>query len=198
MSISVRYLTHPQVCIEPLKNVRQWSLSPVGIARVSALAATLGPLTQTHRVISSGETKALETAAPLARALGVKLEVCSLMHEHDRSATGFLPPEEFEKVADEFFAKPSKSARGWERADDAQWRIVSLMNALLEGSQDGDVLIVGHGGVGTLLYCALSGINIDRHFDQGPRGGGCWFQFDLKTRMPHQGWQPMETLMIGS
>jgi broad specificity phosphatase PhoE len=194
----VRYLTHPQVLIEPLKDVRRWSLNSVGSARVSALAARLGVLSQTHRVISSDETKALETAGPLALALGVKLEIRAQMHENDRSATGFLPPEEFEEVADKFFAEPSKSVRGWETAKAAQRRILAEVHACLEGPQDGDVLFVGHGGVGTLLFCALADVGIDRRFDQGPGGGGCWFEFSLVGRKPLQGWQPMETLMIGS
>lgn len=115
MSAFVRYLTHPQVHIDPLKDVQRWSLNSVGSARVSALAARLGVLSQTHRVISSDEAKALETAEPLALALGVKLEVRAQMHENDRSATGFLPPEEFEKVADKFFAEPSGACAGGRR-----------------------------------------------------------------------------------
>lgn len=125
MPVSVRYLTHPQVLVEPLKDVCRWSLNPVGQARVSALAAHLGFLSRTHRVISSDETKALETAEPIALALGAELEVRKRMHENDRSATGFLPPEEFEAVADRFFAEPSKSVRGWETAEDAQRRSVA-------------------------------------------------------------------------
>lgn len=195
MPVTVRYLTHPQVIIDPLKEVRKWSLNPVGNARVSALAARLGCLSKTRRVISSDETKALETALPLASILGVDIEVRPLMHENDRSATGFLPPHEFEAVADRFFAEPSKSVRGWETAEDAQRRIVAEVDASLDGHQDGDVLFVGHGGVGTLLFCALSANTIDRRFDQGPGGGGCWFQFDLQTRRPVQGWRPMEDLM---
>ncbi|MCC5968814.1 MAG: histidine phosphatase family protein [Pararhodobacter sp.] len=194
MTVVIRYLTHPQVLIEPLKDVRRWSLSPMGRARVTALAACPGLLSRTRRVISSGETKALETAKPLALSLGVKLEVRPLMHENDRSSTGFLPADEFEEVADMFFAEPSKSVRGWETAEDAQRRIVAEVDACLEGQQDGDVLFVGHGGVGTLLFCALSGIGIDRRFDQGPGGGGCWFQFDLEGRRRLQGWQTMEVL----
>lgn len=197
MPVSVRYLSHPQVLIEPLRDVRRWSLNSVGRARASALAARLGSLSETRRVISSAETKALETAEPLAKALGVQLEVRPGMHENDRSATGFLPPEEFEQAANAFFAEPFRSFRGWETAEDAQRRILTEVNASLEGPQEGDALFVGHGGVGTLLFCALSCIGIDRRFDQGSGGGGCWFQFDLVERRPLQGWQPMEALMTG-
>ncbi|WP_207099432.1 histidine phosphatase family protein [Paracoccus shandongensis] len=194
----VRYLTHPQVLIEPLKDVRAWSLNEVGSNRVASLAARLGSLSGTRRVISSEETKALETATPLASALGVALEVRPKMHENDRSATGFLPPQEFEAVADQFFAEPATSVRGWETAEDAQRRIVAEVEACLTAPQDGDILFVGHGGVGTLLFCALSGIGIDQRFDQGPGGGGCWFAFDSHVRRPQHKWQPMEALMTGS
>ena len=194
----VRYLTHPQVLMEPLKDVRAWSLNEVGSNRVASLAAQLGSLSGTRRVVSSDETKALETATPLASALGVALEVRPRMHENDRSATGFLPPQEFEAVADQFFAKPAVSVRGWETAEDAQRRIVAEVEACLTGPQEGDILFVGHGGVGTLLFCALSGIGIDRRFDQGSGGGGCWFAFDSQFRIPQRGWQPMEALMSGN
>ncbi|MCC5955971.1 MAG: histidine phosphatase family protein [Natronohydrobacter sp.] len=197
MPTTVRYLTHPQVLVEPMTDIRKWSLSAVGRERVAALAGQLGSLSATCRVITSDETKALETAAPLAEALGVALEVRPRMHENDRSATGFLPPDEFEAVADQFFAEPSRSVRGWETAEDAQRRIVAEVDACLAGPQAGDVLFVGHGGVGTLLFCALSGIRIDRRFDQGPEGGGCWFEFCSRRRKPLQPWQPMEALMTG-
>jgi broad specificity phosphatase PhoE len=61
-----------------------------------------------------------------------------------------------------------------------------------------NVLFVGHGGVGTLLFCALSGIEISRQYDQGAGGGGCWFEFSITGRKPLSGWQPMEALMIES
>ena len=193
----VRYLTHPQVLVDPLKDVRTWSLSPLGVARVSVLGEGLGSIRGTRRVISSGETKALETAAPLAQALGVEVEVRPRMHENDRSATGFLPPDVFETVADAFFANPASRVRGWETARDAQRRILSEVEACLAGPQEGDVLFVGHGAVGTLLLCALWGVAIDRRHDQGPGGGGCWFEFDLANRKPRRGWQPMEALISG-
>lgn len=197
MPLVVRYLTHPQVIVDPLKDMRRWSLNATGAARVSALAAQPGRLSGTRRVISSDEAKALETAGPVALALGVDVEIRPGMGENDRSATGFLPPAEFERVADEFFARPFDSIRGWETATDAQRRILSEVDDCLAGPQDGDVLLVGHGGVGTLLFCALSGVGIDRRFDQGPGGGGCWFQFGLGDRKPRHGWKQMERLREG-
>ena len=75
-------------------------------------------------------------------------------YENDRSATGFLESEEFEATAGQFFAHPTKSVRGWETAVRAQVRIVTEVEDALSGiAGDGDILFVGHGAVGTLLYC---------------------------------------------
>lgn len=201
MTRTIRYLTHPQVLIDPARAVPDWSLSPVGAARVAALAARPGALSGTRTVISSAETKALETARPLATALGAVLEIRPRMHENDRSATGLLAPDQFEEMADAFFAHPGTSIRGWETADAAQKRILDEVMACLGDGSEGDLLFVGHGGVGTLLFCALSGLAIDRRHDQGPGGGGCWFQFGgtrgKPVGAPLRGWQPMETLSAG-
>ena len=116
------------------------------------------------------------------------------MHENDRSSTGFLPPHEFERVADTFFAAPDTSVRGWETARAAQARIVAEVTACIALYPEGDVLFVGHGAVGTLLWCHLAGVGIDRRHDQ-PAGGGNWFSFRDDDRRPDAGWRPMEALL---
>ncbi|SFR53598.1 histidine phosphatase family protein [Litoreibacter janthinus] len=184
------YLSHPQVHIEPEVEIDQWGLSDVGRARVATLIAR--DLPDLSAVYSSLEVKALETARPLADASCCPLQPRADMGENDRSATGFLPPSEFETTADRFFAEPDRNVRGWETARAAQKRITaSVQTALLETS--GDVLFVGHGGVGTLLYCALRGVEIDRRYDQGPGGGGQVFDW-IVGHPPETGWKPMETL----
>lgn len=194
MTQIVRYLSHPQVLIDPAKPVPNWSLNEVGENRVAVLAAS-GALSGTQHVISSTETKAIETATPLAEALGCRLEIREAMHENDRSATGFLPPEEFETVADQFFLQPDVSVRGWETAASAQDRIVKEVTECLRSCTTGDVLFVGHGGVGTLLFCHLSGLPISREYDQGPGGGGCYFEFAGQQGKPIARWQPLENLI---
>ena len=189
----VRYLTHPQVAIDPSVPVERWGLNAVGSRRVAALAAS-DALRGTRVVISSGETKAIDTAAPLAAALGVEHRVREGMHENDRSATGFLPPAEFEQVADQFFAAPEKSVRGWERAVDAQTRIVRETLAALAEAPAGDVLLVGHGAVGTLLDVP-SGRLADRPQPRPTRRcGGNVFAFERDGLRLLHGWAPMETI----
>lgn len=183
----VHYVTHPQVQINPDIPVPKWGLSPIGEAR--AFAAARQPwAANVGRIVSSDETKAIETARIFAARLGLAVEKRRGMHENDRSATGYLPPDAFEAMADRFFAEPEASAEGWERAVDAQTRIVAAVEDLLaEGAGDKDLLLVGHGGVGTLLFCSLAAVPIARIRDQPP-GGGNRFTFDVTSRAVLGGW----------
>lgn len=185
-----RYLSHPQVNQDPEVPVPAWGLSAIGLARAQKLAHSEA-LSGTIAIFTSTETKAIQTAAPLAKALGLVPTAIARMGENDRSATGYLQPDAFEETANAFFAHPDQSTRGWETAREAQNRIVKAVNDALNGHGKGDVLFVGHGGVGTLLYCALAGLAITRSHDQ-PAGGGNYFSFDLATRNTLHSWRPIE------
>lgn len=188
------YITHPQVRIDANIPVPQWGLSEIGAAR-ARLAATRPWASKLGLIVSSGERKAIETAEILATASGASIEIIEATHENDRSATGFLAPPEFEKAADWFFAHPHDSFKGWERAIDAQARIVSNVDAVLSRHDPlVPIAFVGHGGVGTLLKCHLEGKPIARQGDQPP-GGGNLFCFDLAKRGISCDWTPMEDWM---
>ncbi|MEM6373769.1 MAG: histidine phosphatase family protein [Pseudomonadota bacterium] len=193
----LRYLSHPQVRVDPGVPVPDWGLNKVGAARVFALVTQLTDslLAQTTSVFTSPERKARDTAAPIATALECACTVINDSYENDRSATGFLPGAAFEAMADAFFAEPDRSVRGWERAVDAQARIVAAIARINAEAPPGDVLVVGHGAVGTLLFCAQSGQPISRSFDQGPGGGGNIISYARAGLTPTNGWQPMETLV---
>ena len=190
METCVRYLSHPQVEIDPNIPVPMWTLNAVGRQRVHALAE-VGWLSGTTEVIASGEVKAIETAEILAAALGLSVEIREAMHENDRSATGYLPRPEFEDMVRNFFAAPAASIRGWEPALAAQARIVREMEAVLDRTGRGDVLVVGHGAVGTLLFCHYAKVAIDRAHDQ-PDGGGNYFTFLRHDRRVLHPWRAME------
>lgn len=186
------YLTHPQVRIDPAIAVPQWGLSDLGRGRTTETARSPW-IRRIGRIVSSDEVKAVETAFILAEAAGCKVEIADHMGENDRSATGFLPPAEFEKAADWFFAHPDESFKGWERAVDAQGRIVSAVDAILADHDPRvPILFIGHGGVGTLLKCHLEGRAIGRDADQPPGAGGNLYMFDLPTRRLASDWQKME------
>ncbi|HYO35915.1 MAG TPA: histidine phosphatase family protein [Geodermatophilus sp.] len=173
----VHVVTHPEVRVDPDVPVPEWGLSDAGRARLRHLLA-LPWVPRLTRVVSSAERKARETAAALAAATGLPVGVDPLLGENDRSATGFLPPAEFEATADAFFARPTESVRGWERAVDAQARVVAAVARAVDGA-GGDVAVVCHGGVGTLLLCRVLGVPIDRRRDQP--GQGSVFSYDPVT-----------------
>lgn len=185
------YLTHPQVLIDPDVPVPRWGLSPVGTARMEAVAKEAW-VRGFARIIASDETKAIDAARIIGMATGVEVDIREGFHENDRSATGFLPPPEFEATANDFFAHPTRSIRGWERAADAQSRIVAAVTGAIAEHPNAPTLFVGHGGVGTLLKCALKGIAITRAEDQGPGGGGNHFGFALEPKSVFYGWHPLE------
>ncbi|MCE1237887.1 MAG: phosphoglycerate mutase family protein [Hyphomicrobiales bacterium] len=187
----LHYVTHPQVAIDPTVPVPRWGLSERGRERARA-AARCRWMDEVGRIVSSDETKAIETAEILVEARGMALAVRPGLHENDRSATGFLPPPEFEATADRFFAEPETSVRGWERAVDVADRVERALAATLaEAGGAGDLLLVGHGAAGTLLWCRLVGLPIDRAQDQ-PAGGGHRWTFDLAQRRAVAAWRPFE------
>ncbi len=183
------YLTHPQVDVRPDIAVPQWSLSDRGRARLAALAAKRWPAQVAH-IVSSDETKAIETAIAVGEITSLAHEVLPGMHENDRSSTGFLQPDRFEAAADWFFAHPDESFQGWERAIDAQARIVAAVRAIA-AERRGAILFTGHGAVGTLLKCHLKGLPISRNEDQPP-GGGNIFAFDVGAGACFSDWTPLE------
>lgn len=188
----IHFITHPEVTIDPAIPVPEWPLSPLGLARSRAMlrAAWLNRVTA---VFSSAERKATDMAALVGAHLGLPPTIEARLGENDRSATSYLPRAEFERTADAFFANPMASIRGWERAVDAQARIVAAVAAVLaEAPPSGDIAIVAHGGVGALLLCHLAGEPISRAADQPGEGGGNRFTFAAEGLRLLSRWGPIE------
>lgn len=181
------FVSHPEIIVDPAVPVPRWHLSPQGIDRARAFARRVRP---PARIVASDETKAIETAGLIAAAHGLPVAVHPGLAEIDRSATGYLPHDAHAAVADECFAAPDRSARGWERAADAQARILA---AWREVAGDGTTMLVGHGGTGTLLLCALAGLPIARRHDQ-QRGGCVWAHDGARLLFA---WTPFEDLAPG-
>lgn len=185
--MKIYFITHPEVQVDPARPVPRWSLSEKGVARMTKFVAR-GVLDDVAHIWSSGETKAIESANILAARLKLPVQVEEDLHENERSATGFLPAPEFEATADQFFAQPNESIRAWERAVDAQARIIRAVDRVTAASSSGDVAIVAHGGVGTLLMCAHLRSPINRRFDQ-PHQGHYWCFTETRAVL-HQ-WKPI-------
>ncbi|KAB2656938.1 histidine phosphatase family protein [Brucella tritici] len=184
----IYFISHPEVVIDPAKPIPSWNLSEHGIERMRSFASQ--PELQSITLIwSSTETKAIEAAEILAGALRVNPLTDNRFNEIDRSATGFLPAEQHEIIADRFFSAPETSICGWERAVDVQQRIVEGFGAVRRPGTSGDIAIVGHGGAGTLLLCFLAGLPISRQHDQ-PFQGHYWCYSSEDNAVLHH-WKPI-------
>lgn len=182
------FISHPEVVVDPQIDVRKWGLSEIGVARMKAF--TNGPdVAEVRSIWSSAETKAVEAANILAERHLARIQIDEELGENDRSATGYLPGDDFERMADAFFAEPERSIQGWERAIDAQRRIVLSVERIIRVHEAGDVAVVSHGAVGSLLLCHYQKRPISRTADQ-PFQGHYW-QADLAGMTVLHPWKPI-------
>jgi broad specificity phosphatase PhoE len=186
------FITHPDVVIDPAIPVPQWPLSEEGRGRMRRLL-TRAWIAHVAAIYCSTEQKAVDGAAILSEALGVPFHQVAALGENDRSATGYLPKGEFETTVDAFFARPSESIRGWERAIDAQARIIRAVEHIASTAPGaGPIAVVSHGGVGALLLCHLKGVPISRTEEQPGTSGGNYFLFQTPKGTLVHSWKPIE------
>jgi broad specificity phosphatase PhoE len=150
-------------------------------------------LAEVEAIYCSTEQKAIDGAVILSAATGVPFHLVAALGENDRSATGYLPPAEFEATVVTFFAHPSVSVRGWERAEVAQARIVRAVTDIAHAASGaGPIVVVSHGGVGALLLCHLQGQPISRTAEQPGKSGGNYFLFQMPESVLVHGWKPID------
>lgn len=187
----ILYLSHPEVKIDPQILVPDWEISDQGRRRLRAAVARGWP-GHGGRIISSPEVKAQQTAEFLANAFGLALHIHPDMGEVDRSATGYLPQDQHEALAAALFAQPEAGPQGWESASAATARITKAFQEVLAEVSD-SMIFVGHGAVGSFLWCALTRTPISRTQDQ-KRGGSFWAGRMGPTGFtPDHAWRALET-----
>jgi len=192
MARCVYFITHPDVVIDPTVPVPQWPLSARGRSRMQRLLSQ-DWLPQVEAIYCSTEQKAIDGATILSEATGVPFHMVAELGENDRSATGYLPPAEFDATVEAFLAHPSESVRGWERAAAAQARIVrAIARIACTAPGSGPIAVVSHGGVGTLLLCHLKGQPIARTEEQPGTSGGNYFLCHFPDGRLIHGWKPIE------
>ena len=188
----VYFITHPDVVIDPAVPVPHWPLSPRGKERMKKLLAQPW-IDSISSVYCSTEQKAIDGAVVLAEYLKIEYEMIEELGEIDRSATGYLPKEEHAAAAEAFFAHPEVSVRGWEKAVDAQQRIVRAVERAIEGdNREGNIAIVSHGGVGTLHLVHLKDHPISWRERQPGGSGGNYYCFEAQSKALRHDWQPID------
>ncbi len=118
-------------------------LTDVGLAQAEAMAAWLS-MEQIDAVYTSPMRRALETAAPLEKALGLTATVEPGIEEFD-DGDGYIPMEEVKKDKAEW----RKMMRGFDGADLSQFRatVTTAITNIIGNHRGETVALVCHGGV---------------------------------------------------
>jgi len=143
--------------IVPMLPANQWRLSEAGRARCVLLADQLAHYAPAV-LVSSPEPKAMETAQLLAQRLRTSVQVMDGLHEHDRSNTPWLSPQQFTCAVAAFFHHPSALVMGRETAHQASERFARAVAAVTSGSMEQNVVVVTHGTVLTLFVARATGL----------------------------------------
>ena len=175
---SIIFLTHPEVVIIARAH-HAMALEPCRPRTDGAIRGYSRRPPPLRHSCEHGD-KAIHGADILGKRFGLPVETDEALGENDRSSTGDTAPPEFWDVVREFFAHPHESTRGSERAIDAQARIVAAVRRVVQNAT-GDVVIVSHGGVGTLLTAYLQNVEIGRESRPTHSGGGCFIVIDRET-----------------
>lgn len=137
----------------------QWRLSDEGRRRCEPLARRLAAY-DLAAVVASEEPKAVETGQIVAEVLGLPFQTAPGLHEHERPKAGlFSTREQFEAQVARLFEHPSELVLGHETADQAHARFVRAIANVLSQHPSGNLAVVTHGTVLTLLASRAAGLD---------------------------------------
>lgn len=146
-------ITHAHTQVDPATDAVTWRLSAAGEAQAAALADQ--PFWATvDRILVSSEAKTRLTIAPLLaeRSLPVTADA-----RFDEAARPGWCDDYAARVA-AFFADPTRSAGGWERAEAALARFLAGIAAHVPAAGGEHVALVAHGLVLSLYRAYLLGL----------------------------------------
>lgn len=129
--------------VDPDRPASEWSLSAEGVSRCDTIASDLERFLPAT-LLSSPETKAMETAKRIGLHLGIGFTVKDGLREHRRPSV-FLPQSEFHDSIRRFFASPDSVVYGSESSNDVAERIEAEIRRALAGHPEGNILMVSHG-----------------------------------------------------
>ncbi len=182
----IYYITHPSVEIDKSKNPDEWKLSEEGKEKAKELLRKHF-WAEVDIIFSSEEPKAKEVAKMASEKFGIETFSYKDLGEADRSATPFLPLEEYMEKIEEAYEKPSKSIVGWESHESVMKRNVNCLKGIVKKYKNKTIAIIGHGGAGTLIKCFIKGKEPD--FDEDPKKTGCFFVADWESRKVLNDWK---------
>ena len=190
----VRYLICPEVVADVERAASEQMLSNLAIEQLETFARS-GALTGSSHIFTSDWQGARQAGSILADHLAVRPVADPGMNECE---TMVIAPVANRGVLDrigQVFAKPSSGRlEGCEAAQDAQDRIAAAyllaMEQVIARGMRGDVLFVGHGRIGALLQCHLTGQSIGSQA-VAPSPGHT-FVYDWGARKMLHSWRPLD------
>lgn len=156
MQQSLILVRHAEPIIDLEQPASEWQLSAAGRRETQRLAGELRDYC-IHEIVSSAEPKATQTAAILAEELGVTWRTAPGLHEHERGQQPWREPQAWQQLLADFFAHPGNLVFGVETASAALRRFRQALAATLKTAPDGNLVIVSHGTVISLLLADLAG-----------------------------------------
>lgn len=181
------FITHPAVIIDPKTPIDQWSLSEKGRQEVEALGSE-NFWNSVDVIYSSSEPKATTVVGIVSKKRSI-----ALPPDYKRDCLGeirnrtFIEPSKFSVAVGEWYAHLTENPNGWESVADAQKRIVECVTSLMTKNKGKTVVMVGHGGTGTLLLCQIKGATPS--FDDDPLTTGCIAVYDWDNQKIISPWK---------
>ncbi|MGE5608094.1 MAG: histidine phosphatase family protein [Bacillota bacterium] len=149
-------IKHAKPAVIPEVPSHQWELSNEGRRKCEPLAEKI----KAHApeiVITSEEPKARETGRIVAGLLGKPFQTAAGLYEHDRSNVPHIASRDFLSWMAMFFQERNSRAFGRESAAEAQARITKAVDGVLAAHPQGNIALVTHGTVLSLLIAAHTG-----------------------------------------
>lgn len=153
---------HARSAPDPQRPASEWGLSGEGVDQAAGLAERLAALGPT--VVAAGpEPRMAATVAPVARSLGLSVEVDEAFAE-SRPA-GWVAEDRFERTVAAFLDDPDHPpAPGWEPAASVVRRFVGGVERLVD-SAAGPVVVCSGGRAITAVLCHLGVVPCERSFE---------------------------------
>ena len=138
------------------------SLTELGRRQAAELAERLADV-ELDAVYSSDLLRAIETAEPVAKRLGLPLQTLPELREVDVGTWAGLTRDEVAEHFPDGFRRWSEWQTGWEDGetyDEMGERVVGAILRLAAEHEGGRILVVSHGGAIRALHAAAAGIDI--------------------------------------
>ncbi|MFQ5831232.1 MAG: histidine phosphatase family protein [Candidatus Thorarchaeota archaeon] len=154
MATLIHFLRHAETRIDPDTSPSRWHVTREGVKTARMLASS-GMFDKVDLVVTSAESKAIETARPFAVKLGLEIIIEPRFNELERVGGHIESQNEYLRRVQLAFRNQDSSAHGWETAASAIRRFEQGIRSIESEIESDTVLVVSHGLVLSLYFATL-------------------------------------------